>query len=194
MISIKELVVWKPTYLFEMRFSTAAALLLAPVSALSVFNGNAPDVAANDDLKIPGESPLELCPGDHEQDLVIIKSVDLSPNPPKAGAELVIKASGEVKEAIEEGAYVRLTVKYGLIRLISTKADLCEQIGNVDLECPVKPGIMEITKAVDLPAEIPPGKYTVVADVYTANDVAITCLTATVQFSRGRMGLFDLEL
>lgn len=68
----------------------------------------------------------------------------------------MIKASGEVKETIEQGAYVLLTVKYGLIRLISTRADLCEQIGNVDLECPVNAGELEITKSVDLPSEIPP--------------------------------------
>lgn len=126
-----------------------------------------------------------------------------------SGKELVIKASGTVKQTIEQGAYVLLTVKYGLIRLISTKADLCEQIGNVDLKCPVQPGDIEITKAVDLPAEIPPvrtssgiisflslthlqGKYNVLADVYTADDVSITCLTATVAFSRG--GFFDSEL
>lgn len=29
------------------------------------------------------------------------------------------------------------------------------------------------------------GKYTVFADVYTADDEPITCLTATVVFSRG---------
>lgn len=71
----------------EMRFSTVAACLsaaLAPAAALSVFNGKAPDVVPNEDLKIPGESPLELCPGEHDKDLVEIKSVDLLPNPPKA--------------------------------------------------------------------------------------------------------------
>jgi hypothetical protein len=173
-----------------MRFSTVAGLLsalLVPASALSIFNGNAPDVLTDDKLKIPGESPLELCPGDHDNDLITIKSVDLTPNPPKAGTKLQIKASGEVKETIEKGAYVLLTVKYGLIRLISTTADLCEQIGNVDLKCPVEPGTMEITKDVDLPAQIPPGKYTVLADVYTADDVQITCLTATVAFNRGAL-------
>ncbi|CAM1511263.1 Fc.00g087760.m01.CDS01 [Cosmosporella sp. VM-42] len=170
-----------------MRFSTVAACLsacLAPTAALSIFNGNA-DVIVNEDLKIPGESPLELCPGEHKEDLVVIESVDLLPNPPKAGEELIIKASGIVKEDIEQDAYVLLTVKYGLIRLISTKADLCEQIGQVDLECPIKKGRLEITKSVDLPNEIPPGKYTVFADVYTKDDVQITCLTATVAFSRG---------
>ncbi len=49
-----------------------------------------------------------------------------------------------------------LTVKYGLIKLLSTKADLCEQIGNVDLKCPLEKGKMVITKSVDLPKEIPP--------------------------------------
>lgn len=67
----------------------------------------------------------------------------------------MIKAKGSVKQKIEEGAYVLLTVKYGLIRLISTKADLCEQIGNVDLKCPVEKGEVEVVKTVDLPAEIP---------------------------------------
>jgi hypothetical protein len=70
-----------------MRFSTVAACLaacLAPAAALSIFDGNAPDLVANDDLDIPGDSPLQLCPGDHSKDLVEIERVDLSPNPPKA--------------------------------------------------------------------------------------------------------------
>jgi len=176
----------------DMRLTAVAACLLAPAAALSVFNGNAPDAIANDDNKIPGDSPLQFCPGDHSKDLVTIESVDLSPNPPKAGNELVIKAKGTIKETIEEGAYVLLTVKYGLIRLITTKADFCKEIGNVDLECPLEAGDLEITKSVDLPAEIPPGKYTVLADVYTAKDVQITCLTATVAFSRGSFFNQDL--
>lgn len=36
------------------------------------------------------------------------------------------------------------------------------------------------------------GKYTVLADVYTADDVQITCLTATVSFNRG--SFFNNEL
>lgn len=57
---------------------------------------------------------------------------------------------------IEDGAYVNLQVKYGLIRLINTQADLCEQIKNVELECPIKKGVITVTKSVDLPKEIPP--------------------------------------
>lgn len=68
--------------------------------------------------------------------------------------------------------------------MISTTADLCEQIENVELECPIEKGLISITKSVDLPREIPPGKYTVLADVYTVDDEPITCLTATVTFAR----------
>jgi hypothetical protein len=112
---------------------------------------------------------------------------------PLSGEELVIKAVGYASKDIEDGAYVLLTVKYGLIRLISTTADLCEQIKNVDLECPIKKGDISITKSVDLPAEIPPGKYTVLADVFTKDDEPVTCLQATVVFSRGSRVL-NLEL
>lgn len=39
------------------------------------------------------------------------------------------------------------------------------------------------------------GKYTVFADVYTVDHIPITCLTATVIFSRGDKGFFaSLEL
>lgn len=180
-----------------MRFSATVACLtacLASAEALSVFNGNARNtIATEDGIKVPGDSPLELCDGEHGDDIVKIESVDLIPNPPAPGKELVIKASGIIFETIEQGAYVLLTVKYGLIQLVKTKADLCEQIGNVDLECPLDKGKMVITKSVDLPKEIPPGTYHVAADVYTANDKKITCLTASVKFNIGN-GFFGNEL
>lgn len=160
-----------------MRVSAALYVLaagLAPAAAATLGARGDQSVIVNDDLKVPGESPLELCDQDHAEDIVRITSVDLLPNPPKAyvmllwlriseltkyrhsGTELVIKALGTVSESIEDGAYIQLQVKYGLIRLISTKADLCDQIKNVDMECPIDEGPLSITKTVSLPAEIPP--------------------------------------
>lgn len=163
-----------------MKFSTAfIALLSVGLSSASSLR-----LVSRDDHDIPGESPLRLCEGDHGDDLLQITKVDLSPNPPQAGQTLVIEATGVLASKIEEGAYVDLSVKYGLIRLISTRADLCEQIKNVDLNCPIENGKLSISKSVDLPNEIPPGTYTVFADVYTVDAKKITCLTATVKFSR----------
>jgi hypothetical protein len=79
---------------------------------------------------------------------------------------------------------VHLQVKYGLITIIKQTADLCNTVKEVDLECPIKKGDMTLTKEVELPKQIPPGKYTVLADVLTKDEKKITCLTATVEFSR----------
>lgn len=72
-----------------------------------------------------------------------------------SGKTLTIEAKGNFTEKVEDGAYINLSVKYGLIRLINQRADLCEQMKNVDEECPLS-GEKTITKDVDLPKEIPP--------------------------------------
>ncbi|KAJ2992784.1 hypothetical protein NUW58_g2048 [Xylaria curta] len=144
------------------------------------------DVNVSDVQKVPGDSPLEFCDKDRAEDIVVIEKVDLSPNPPQAGTQLVIHASGTVNAPITQGAYVKLVVKYGLIRLISTTADLCEQVENVDLKCPIEKGVLSITKSVDIPKEVPPGTYNVFADVYNDDDTPITCLQATVTFGMNR--------
>lgn len=79
---------------------------------------------------------------------------------------------------------MHLQVKYGLITIIKQTADLCNTVKEVDLECPIKKGDTALTKNVELPKQIPPGKYTVLADVMTKDDKKITCLTATVEFHR----------
>jgi len=91
---------------------------------------------------------------------------------------------------------VILTVKYNFIRLINTRVDLCEQMNSVELECPIEAGKLTVVKSVELPKEIPHGKYNVIADVYNKDNVHVTCLTATVQFgNNGALGGFlDFDL
>ncbi|KAG9681031.1 phosphatidylglycerol/phosphatidylinositol transfer protein precursor, partial [Aureobasidium melanogenum] len=163
----------------------SVALLSASASARSLsFMGSDSQHALEEEFPVPGDNPLLFCAAPKDN-ILAIEKVDLSPNPPSAGVTLSIKASGVLSEDIEEGAKVHLQVKYGLIRIINQEADLCDNLKNVDLECPLKKGPMELTKDVDLPKEIPPGKYTVLADVYTKDNDKITCLTATVIFKRG---------
>ncbi|KAJ8119899.1 hypothetical protein ONZ43_g3252 [Nemania bipapillata] len=175
-------------------FSVACIAALSAgnlVSAGSWFGGN--DASVKEADKVPGNSPLQFCEKDHGQDIVHIKQVDLLPNPPESGAELVIHATGTVSETIEDGAYVQLVVKYGLIRLVSTKASLCEQVENVDLKCPIEKGVLSITKSVDIPKEVPPGTYNVFADVYNADHKPITCLQATVTFGMNKKTAESIE-
>lgn len=162
-------------------------LLLAALSAVSVsatpswMGGD--QVAIKEEYKVPGDNPLYFC-ADPANDILKIEKVDLSPNPPKPGEKLSIKATGDFKEEVGEGFTMHLQVKYGLITLINQNADGCETIKKGDLDCPLEKGEMSLTKEVDLPREIPPGQYTVLADVLTENGDKITCLTAKIAFHR----------
>lgn len=69
---------------------------------------------------------------------------------------MTISAKGILLERIEKGATVNLEVKWGLITLIKQTVDLCDELKNVDLECPLEKGEMVLTKEVDLPKQIPP--------------------------------------
>lgn len=59
-------------------------------------------------------------------------------------------------DTVEEGATVLLEVRWGLITLLKQQVDLCEQVQNVDLSCPLEKGKMTLSKDADLPEQIPP--------------------------------------
>lgn len=119
-----------------------------------------------------------------------------------SGETLTIVGNGTFSKDIEPGATVFLQVKYGLITLIKQEADLCDNLGKIDLSCPLKEGVFTIKKEVDIPKQVvrsnprhycsepelthrqPPGKYTVLADVNTVDKEKITCMESTVFFSR----------
>ena len=131
---------------------------------------------------IPGDSPIELCDAEIKH-LVQFDSISITPNPPTAGQNLTFTASGIVDQDIVDGAYVEVDVRYGFIKLIHQTYDLCEDAApKVDITCPLKKGKQVITKDVEIPQEVPPGKYIVLARAYTKNDELITCLTATIVF------------
>ena len=79
----------------------------------------------------------------------------IAAKPSHSGKTLTIKAHGNFTKDVEKGAYIELQVKYGLISLIKQQADLCEQMSNVDEDCPLS-GEKTITKDVELPSAIPP--------------------------------------
>lgn len=130
---------------------------------------------------IPGDSPLEQCDISTKQSLKLY-SVDLSPNPPERGTNLTITASGFLDETIKEGAYVDVVVNYGYIKLLTQTYDLCDELPNIDMTCPINKGDYTLTKEVEIPNEVPPGKYTVFARAYNKDDSMISCLTGTVEF------------
>lgn len=158
----------------------AITIFKHPTSLIPSFS-NSKLINYQDTKPIPGDSPIEVCDASEKQ-LLHLDEVIVTPNPPVAGQNLTFTAVGTLDKTIEEGAYVEVEVRYGFIKLIHQTYDLCEEIVKVDLQCPIKLGKQTITKNVEIPEEVPPGKYLVVARAYTKDDEYITCLTATIIF------------
>lgn len=137
--------------------------------------------ARPDDKPVPGDSPIVQCEAS-EQQILELQSVIIEPNPPLRGENLTFVATGVLSKSIEYGAYVEVDVRYGFIKLLHQTFDLCEEINKIGLTCPISKGEQVIEKRVEIPAEVPPGRYLVNARAYTKDDEFITCLSAMVEF------------
>ena len=68
-----------------MKFTTSIlTVLLSSIVAsesLSFFGGSS-QKALGDGAAVPGDNPLSYCKKDHDDDILILEKVNLSPNPP----------------------------------------------------------------------------------------------------------------
>ncbi|KAG2159945.1 ML domain-containing protein [Suillus bovinus] len=119
-------------------------------------------------------------------DAVQLKSISLSPDPPKPGQDLTVTVVATAQQPIEDGAFADVVVKLGLIKLLSKTFDLCEEArnANASIQCPVKEGDYTVVETVALPKEIPQAKFTVAVKGYTADELDMLCLDLKVDFMR----------
>ncbi|KAG5936339.1 hypothetical protein E4U60_002645 [Claviceps pazoutovae] len=180
-----------------MRVSAAILFaLVAPSAALSLRNVDAEEGISSDssdssseNLKIPGHSTIEYCPGKKSAGFFDLQRIDFAPNPPVAGQTLTVSFRGYAMRNIEKKAYFILKVEYGPHRLLWMKNSLCSQISAIDLKCPLREETeLAITKTITLPKKIPSGNYTVTADVFSFRLIhyvkvveRIACLTTTIK-------------
>ncbi|KAM0786754.1 Phosphatidylglycerol/phosphatidylinositol transfer protein [Microbotryomycetes sp. NB124-2] len=117
-------------------------------------------------------------------DVIQIKDVRISPDPPKPGKNLTVYASGTVNELIDQGAYADVTVKLGLIKLLTKRFDVCDELDNANstLQCPIKPDEYSIEQTVALPAEIPRAKFQVSARVFNQDELPAACIDLWINF------------
>ncbi|GJJ75634.1 hypothetical protein EMPS_07992 [Entomortierella parvispora] len=132
-------------------------------------------------LPPPANATVVEC-GD-DTDLLKIDYVNLDPNPPQKGQVLNIDAKAFLKENVVEGAKIFLTVKVGVIKLLTKELDFCEESVKVDKPCPLLAGEQTLKHSVELPKEIPPGKYLVNVKVKNPDEKQVTCLVATAVFT-----------
>ncbi|KAG5992914.1 hypothetical protein E4U52_002445 [Claviceps spartinae] len=175
-------------------FAAILSALVVPLAALSIRDIDfEKGISPNKDMKLPGQSLIEHCPGKKTEEFIKIERF-LVPKLPAAGKDFVYTTTVYLNRVIEKKAYMELTVHYGLIRILGMKLDFCQQLGGfrkVDyFKCHYRPFGMPhtITKTLTIPSDIPPGTYTVIADVYTVDHERIICLTATVKFDKNTLG------
>ncbi|GAA5887664.1 hypothetical protein JCM16303_003719 [Sporobolomyces ruberrimus] len=117
-------------------------------------------------------------------DALQIDSIKISPDPPKPGQDLTIVASGRAQSKIDVGTYADVTVKLGLIKLLTKQFDVCQELDNANatLRCPISAGTHTITQTVALPREIPRAKFQVDALVYTQDEEPAACINLWINF------------
>ncbi|KAJ3292122.1 Phosphatidylglycerol/phosphatidylinositol transfer protein [Borealophlyctis nickersoniae] len=107
--------------------------------------------------------------------------IKITPDPPQRGQPLLIDVKGNLDEKVDKGAYAQVTVKLGIIKLLDSRLDLCDEAKNLNVTCPIEKGEQQITRTVDLPNELPPGKYKIHVDAFNFDDKHVACIDADFQ-------------
>ncbi|KAF8756164.1 Glutamine amidotransferases class-II [Rhizoctonia solani] len=153
------------------------ALLAASLSpfAASALSFTRPDLVLNGESPIFTQSRWSWTDCGLPSDGVQIKSIEVSPDPPKPGQDLTVTVIATADQPIEEGAYADVTVKLGLIKLLNKRFDICEEARNANatIQCPVQKGDHTVVQTVALPKEIPRGMLSPAnqPDIETNSDV-----------------------
>ncbi|MFG2715677.1 ML domain-containing protein [Streptomyces goshikiensis] len=116
-------------------------------------------------------------------DVLEIRSIEVTPDPPVRGRDLKVTIEATAKQEITGGAYMRATVKLGLIKLLTKEFDLFQLLkgdtsngwtltrASGPSADPITPGEVKLIGAFEpLSKQIPPGKFNVDVSAFTADD------------------------
>jgi hypothetical protein len=81
------------------------------------------------------------------EDILEIEYIKVVPSIISPGKEFTLEAEGKLKEKIEDGAYVEVVIKIGLIKILSKTYDLCETLRNKEgnnIMCPIPAGDIKV--------------------------------------------------
>lgn len=126
-------------------------------------------------------------------DVLTITSISAAPSDPKPGrGELQVTVQGTTSQDITDGAYIEVTVKLGLIKLLQKRFDLFAElradsttVGSSDgsilnvaqqKDSVIPAGDFTLTYTLKMPREIPRAKFTISASFWNADDADIATL------------------
>jgi ML domain len=127
-------------------------------------------------------------------DLLKLNSLRISPDPPVRGQPLTIAFEGDLAQPIEGSEVVTIQVKYGIIKIVDMTTSLCDELAKVEdiPQCPFAPGPWAFNHTETLPADIPPGRYTLTIEAYSKKfRKGIFCISGTFRFDPSIFNWWD---
>lgn len=130
------------------------------------------------------------------EDPLRIESITSSPDPLTPGSEWKLIIKGVAQSEIKDGAYLDVTVKLGLIKLISKRFDLFEVLRGGDFlgwtltldtgvgGGSIGKGPVVLTLGKKRTRETPGTKYTVSLRGYTAEEDGLLCIDLKADFMK----------
>ncbi|XP_004344261.1 phospholipid transfer protein [Capsaspora owczarzaki ATCC 30864] len=102
-----------------------------------------------------------------------IINVQITPDPPVKGKSVTIAAAGNLDKNITSGS-INLSIKFGIIPVLSKSVDLC----TVDPThpCPLPAGPIVISQTEDIPSSVPSGHYTGTVKVTDQDNQEVACI------------------
>ncbi|KAI9297371.1 hypothetical protein K502DRAFT_280586, partial [Neoconidiobolus thromboides FSU 785] len=94
-------------------------------------------------------------------DAFLVSKVALFPRLPERGQNVTVTITGTAQQQIIEGTKAHVIAKLGLITVIEKDYDFCKEIEEGSTKCPIQKGDNVIIKVVEVPANIPSGRYVV---------------------------------
>jgi len=114
-----------------------------------------------------------------------IGTVKITPDPPQAGKNLSVIATGTLDETVTSGSlYIELN--YGPVTILNTTYNLCSMIGGLGISCPLNQGTVDLGVREFIPSEAPHGKYTGLVILNDQSNSQITCIK--LAFTMGSKG------
>jgi len=79
------------------------------------------------------------------------------------GKPIEVALEGTLEEQVGEGTWAEITVQYRHIQLLQASFDVCEELEGFpdqnELKCPIQKGPVSTRQKVDIPKDIPKGRY-----------------------------------
>lgn len=104
-----------------------------------------------------------------------LEYIELLPNPPRKKNELQIKIKGYTGVDITDGVILDTIIKYQRLTIIKKRFDVCKELNDpknhFPIKCPIIKGEKIIEYKLEIPNNIPNGKYNINLELKNEKDL-----------------------